>query len=198
MIADKAGNALGSAHRDNGGIARGTPAAAIDDYSADEETMHANSEQPQSRGPQARPVFLAAGGGRGAAGDRARQAPAALWEPAAGDGAIVRPLRAAGFSVVASDLVDYGGADIKAGIDYLKAPLPPGVRGIVTNPPYMRALAFARKARDHLYPPKGVTLRCIIIVQTSHRHPPSSRGPVITPWSPIARWGGRYANPRSR
>src|SRR5207253_6736132 len=32
--------------------------------------------------------------------------PRTLWEPAAGDGAIVGPLRAAGCQVVATDLVD--------------------------------------------------------------------------------------------
>jgi hypothetical protein len=35
--------------------------------------------------------------------------PQRLWEPAAGDGAIVRPLCAAGFDVVATDIADYGG-----------------------------------------------------------------------------------------
>jgi hypothetical protein len=45
--------------------------------------------------------------------------PQHLWEPAAGDGAIVRPLRVAHFDVVASDLVDYSGAEIKAGVNYL-------------------------------------------------------------------------------
>jgi hypothetical protein len=59
--------------------------------------------------------------------------PRRLWEPAAGDGAIVQPLRAAGFDVVASDLVDYGGAGIMVGVDYLTAPVPAGVTGIVTN-----------------------------------------------------------------
>ena len=61
--------------------------------------------------------------------------PRRLSEPAAGNGAIVRPLRVAHFDVVASDLVGYGGADIMAGVDYLVAPLPAGVMGIVTNLP---------------------------------------------------------------
>ena len=34
--------------------------------------------------------------------------PRCIWEPAAGDGAIVLPFRAAGYGVVASDIVDYG------------------------------------------------------------------------------------------
>ena len=76
--------------------------------------------------------------------------PRCLWEPAAGDGAIVRPLRAAHFDVAASDLADYGGAGIMAGVDYLAAPLPAGVTGIVTNPPYKLAERFARKVLDEV------------------------------------------------
>src|ERR1700730_18525127 len=76
--------------------------------------------------------------------------PRRLWEPAAGDGAIVQPLRAAHFDVVASHLVDYGGAGIMAGVDYLVAPLPPGVTGIVTNPPYKLAVKFSCKALDEV------------------------------------------------
>jgi hypothetical protein len=68
-----------------------------------------------------------------------------LWEPAAGDGAIVHPLRATGRSVRASDIHDYGLAGC-AVRDYLTADLPPGIEGIVTNPPYKRALQFAEKA----------------------------------------------------
>ncbi len=60
---------------------------------------------------------------------------------------VVQPLGAAHFDVVASDLVDYGGADIMAGVDYLVAPLPAGVAGIVTNPPYKLAVG-ACKALD--------------------------------------------------
>jgi len=39
---------------------------------------------------------------------REERLPHRLWEPACGRGAIVRPLRAAGHEVLASDLVDYG------------------------------------------------------------------------------------------
>jgi hypothetical protein len=71
--------------------------------------------------------------------------PRRLWEPAAGDGAIVQPLRAAHFDVVASDLVDYGGANIMVGVDYFTAPLPAGVTAIVKNPPYKLAVRFAAR-----------------------------------------------------
>jgi hypothetical protein len=55
--------------------------------------------------------------------------PQRLWEPAAGDGAIVQPLRLAGYEVIASDLVDYGGEGITPGVDYLDANLPGEVDG---------------------------------------------------------------------
>jgi hypothetical protein len=71
--------------------------------------------------------------------------PRCIWEPAAGDGAIVRPLQDAGFTVFASDIVDYGLRDC-AIADYLKAKPVSGVQGIVTNPPYKLAMNFAAKA----------------------------------------------------
>ena len=74
-----------------------------------------------------------------------RHLPQRLWEPAAGNGAIVHPLRETSRLVVASDIHDYGleGCAIQ---DYLAADPPPGTEGIVTNPPYKHALQFAQKA----------------------------------------------------
>lgn len=68
-----------------------------------------------------------------------------LWEPAAGDGAIVRPLCRTGRFVVASDIHDYG-LEGCAIADYLRADPPPDIGGIVTNPPYKLAMQFAEKA----------------------------------------------------
>ncbi len=76
----------------------------------------------------------------------AQHLPKCIWEPAAGDGAIVRPLQEAGFTVIASDIADYGLAGCRAGVDYLTAGPIPGVQGIVTNPPYKLAARFAEKA----------------------------------------------------
>lgn len=67
-----------------------------------------------------------------AEGERLRSFPA-IWEPAAGDGAMVREMRALGLSVVASDLVDRGcGAQVRSFLDFDAAP----ARAIVTNPPF--------------------------------------------------------------
>ena len=68
--------------------------------------------------------------------------PRRIWEPAAGDGAIVRELIASGRQVVASDVQDYGLADCRI-LDYLTAPRMVGVNGIVTNPPFKLAIEFA-------------------------------------------------------
>jgi hypothetical protein len=76
---------------------------------------------------------------------RIESLPATIWEPAAGDGAIVRPLQAAGHRVVASDLADYGFDGCETPIDYLTA-APRPVGGIVTNPPFRLAARFAKKA----------------------------------------------------
>lgn len=100
-----------------------------------------------------------------------------LWEPAAGDGNIVRPLRAAGFIVVASDLVDYGARGIETGIDYLTAPLPRRVQGIVTNPPFGAALKFALKALGEV-PYVALLLRTNFLESTARlpffrAHPPA-------------------------
>lgn len=58
-----------------------------------------------------------------------------VWEPAAGDGAMVRPLQAAGLGVVASDLEDRGFRPCATGVDFLRCQrsLAPA---IITNPPY--------------------------------------------------------------
>jgi hypothetical protein len=64
--------------------------------------------------------------------DRLRQF-RTIWEPAAGDGAMVREMEALGLGVGASDIVDRGcGAEIRSFYDFDKAP----ARAIVTNPPF--------------------------------------------------------------
>lgn len=56
-----------------------------------------------------------------------------IWEPAAGDGAMVREMEALGLTVRASDLIDRGcDADIRSFYDFSAAPSP----AIVTNPPF--------------------------------------------------------------
>lgn len=77
--------------------------------------------------------------------------PKCIWEPAAGDGAIVRPFLSAGFTVIASDLIDYGLEGCHSGLDYLKAKPVLEPHGIVTNPPYKLAMQFAKKALQETF-----------------------------------------------
>jgi hypothetical protein len=72
--------------------------------------------------------------------------PPVVWEPAAGDGAIVKPLQMAGFKVFASDLINYGLDECVSGLDYLTAEPIREAKAIITNPPYKLAVQFAEKA----------------------------------------------------
>ena len=80
---------------------------------------------------------------------RAEDLPRHLWEPAAGRGAIVNVLRAAGHLVLASDLVDYGDPTHFPRRDFLmEHKVPDGCEAIVTNPPFKLADQFARHALE--------------------------------------------------
>jgi hypothetical protein len=59
----------------------------------------------------------------------------AIWEPACGDGAMVREIRSAGHFCIATDLVQRGGAE--AVCDFFAYTSPPRTRlAMVTNPPF--------------------------------------------------------------
>jgi len=99
-------------------------------------------------------------------GIESKHLPRHILEPAAGDGAIVKPLRAAGYTVTASDITDYGLEDCTSGVDYLTAEPVAGVKGVVTNPPYKLALPFARKALQEV-PYLAFLLRTNFLESTS-------------------------------
>lgn len=102
-----------------------------------------------------------------------------IWEPACGDGAIARELSAAGYDVVASDIVDWGygipGKDF-LGARYARA------RHIITNPPYGSGLAdaFVDQALRLTAPTAGRVAMLMNIASLCHpsrhawflRHPP--------------------------
>jgi hypothetical protein len=66
-----------------------------------------------------------------------------VWEPACGDGAISRVLRAEGYRVISSDLVNRGYGEVA---DFFRSRR--NVESIVTNPPYKLAEEFVRRALD--------------------------------------------------
>jgi hypothetical protein len=73
--------------------------------------------------------------------------PRAVWEPAAGRGAIVRPLIATGRTVIATDLNDYNCEYHEGGIDFLMEQSAPA-DCIVTNPPFKLGTEFVAHAID--------------------------------------------------
>jgi hypothetical protein len=86
--------------------------------------------------------------------------PSCIWEPAAGEGFMVRALRAAGFQVHSTDINCPGNIDQ----NFLHFTLPPTtyIDAIVTNPPYSHATEFIEHALN-LLPRRGFAaflLRC--------------------------------------
>lgn len=122
--------------------------------------------------------------------------PERLWEPAAGDGAIVRPLDATGRFVIASDIHDYGLKACRIW-DYLTAKPWPGIQGIVTNPPYRQAQQFGEKALGEV-PYVAFLVRSNFDVEGVKRMPFRAKHPPTRIWRSARRlpmmhrygWGG--------
>jgi hypothetical protein len=72
---------------------------------------------------------------------------ALIWEPACGNGAIVRVLADNGYHVHATDKVD--------GEDFFATNDSHGSDGIVTNPPYTDSAVFVQHAIDLMMPRSG-------------------------------------------
>jgi hypothetical protein len=68
-----------------------------------------------------------------------------IWEPACGEGHIVKALNNMGYMNVI-------GTDILTGTDYLTADKVGGVSLIITNPPFNQAEAFIRRSWEHNVP----------------------------------------------
>ena len=127
--------------------------------------------------------------------------PHRIWEPAAGRGAIVDVLRAAGHEVLASDLVEYGEPTHLAGRDFLmERALPKGCEMILTNPPFKIADQFVAHALD-LCPRVIMLLRLAFYESVRRTHILENRGlarvHVFRKRLPMMHrdgWEGRKAN----
>ena len=65
-----------------------------------------------------------------------------VWEPCCGTGVIAESLLASGYEVHATDRQSWGYAKQAGVIDVLEADPPPGVRSVVTNPPFSGSKAI--------------------------------------------------------
>jgi hypothetical protein len=132
---------------------------------------------------------------------RVEQLPHRIWEPAAGRGAIVNVLRAAGHLVLASDIADYGDPTHFAGRDFLaETKAPDGCEAIVTNPPFRIVERFTAHALD-LCPLVILLLRFAFLESERRRGILEGRGLARVhvfrkrlPMMHRDQWAGRKAN----
>lgn len=96
-----------------------------------------------------------------------------VWEPACGAGHIVNVLRARGYEVYATDIVDRGCPDSQLW-DFLWEfeCNPAGDVDIITNPPYATALEFVQRALAYVQPVANVwmLLRLQFLEGKARRH----------------------------
>jgi hypothetical protein len=99
---------------------------------------------------------------------RSEQLPLRLWEPCAGNGAIVTVLRDAGHIVAASDTVQRD-FPLDSVIDFFDAVAPEGCEAIVTNPPFRLAAQIVARAL-YLVPRVYLLLR-LSFLESERRSP---------------------------
>jgi hypothetical protein len=96
--------------------------------------------------------------------------PHRVWEPAAGRGAIVDELRAAGHAVIASDIIVYPECELHFTGDFLVArAAPTGVEMILTNPPFRYATEFVKHALELV--PHVIILARLAFLESERRRP---------------------------
>jgi hypothetical protein len=100
---------------------------------------------------------------------RVESPPHCIWEPAAGRGAIVRELRAAGPAVIASDLIDYGFPLHFVGDFMAQTKAPAGCECVLTNPHYQRRILnpFIEHALD--LSPRVILLARLALLESDSR-----------------------------
>ena len=91
-----------------------------------------------------------------------------VWEPACGEGHMVKVMERKGLSVV--------GTDLQTGTDFLTADMPEDVQWIITNPPFSLAEQFIRKSAEH-----GVPFAMLLKSQYWHAARRVSLFSTITP-----------------
>jgi hypothetical protein len=101
-----------------------------------------------------------------------------IWEPACGNGAMVRILERSGCPVEATDLFDRGYGE--SGIDFLKASRL--VDNIVTNPPYNSAEGFVRAGLEQCTRKLGLLLRLAFLEGANRQRTIFAKMPPARVW----------------
>ena len=132
---------------------------------------------------------------------RIEKLPHHIWEPACGPGRIVKMLRAAGHTVWATDLVDYGLENSESGVDFLmERQARVDVECILTNPPFKLAGEFVEHALALC--PRVVMLLRLAFMESERRTPILDNGRLARvhvfrkrlPMMHRAGWEGRKSN----
>lgn len=105
-----------------------------------------------------------------------------IWEPACGAGAISEELKAAGYAVTSTDLINRGYGE--GGVDFLLAK-EPRAKTIITNPPYGRGLADRFVAKALAFTEKTGGEVAMLLNLASLCHPKRHAGYVKRPPSVI-------------
>ena len=117
-----------------------------------------------------------------------------IWEPACGNGEMVRVMVDRGYNVYCSDL--YPADDTVESVDFLTTKTSPG-SWIITNPPFSQADAFIQHALELLTP-------CAFLLKSQFWHaqkrldifrqfPPAYVLPLT--WRPDFLWGAKSGSP---
>lgn len=106
--------------------------------------------------------------------------PGVVLEPACGDGAIVIPMRKAGYRVIACDLVERRCPDMTAGLDFLAADGITSAPAIVTNPPYGIGTKFMRRCLE--IAPYVAALLPLNFLAGTKRRPWHEASPLARVW----------------
>ena len=86
---------------------------------------------------------------------------ASVWEPACGRGFMSRPLKEYFFSVMSTDIADYGWRGQHGVNDFLSNEYQPmGIQWVITNPPFKRAYDFINATLKREW-------NCAVLVRTS-------------------------------
>jgi hypothetical protein len=128
--------------------------------------------------------------------------PRLLLEPCAGDGTISILLQRAGYDVTTFDIKDHGLPGCRIA-NYFKLTPPPGIEGVVTNPPFKRAGQFLVKALADKTRYIALLVRTNFLFEAAERtelldvlHPPTRvwTADLRLPMMHRAGWTGKQAS----
>jgi hypothetical protein len=97
-----------------------------------------------------------------------------VWEPACGDGRMAKEIDAAGYTILASDIYDYGYPGTRIW-DFIHETAPGPLSAVITNPPFDLAREFIYQALTVTEPRAGI----VAILQRHEFDAPAKNWPLF-------------------